>query len=323
MKATVTGMRELRFEGARPELDLPGHVRAGSGIRRLGERLVIVQDDVNALAVLPFPRAGAAARGLEGFEPAVAVALPRGADGRRVFGKRLGNKALKLDLEACLRLPDGRLVALGSGSTSRRETLVVIDETLDVSLIDGADLYAAFRANAAFAGSELNIEGAAVAGDDVVVFQRGNGATRHGLEPVNATGLLDVASFVAWLEGGPVPLLERVRQHDLGAVDGVRFGFTDAAALPDGRVAFLAGAEDSPDTFQDGVVMGCRFGVLDGDSVALVDICGADGAPSALKLEGLEWVGAREDGSWEFVVVADMDDPDVAAVAATLLVSNP
>jgi hypothetical protein len=47
--------------------------------------------------------------------------LPQGEGGRRQFDDRLGNKAAKLDLEAGVVLPDGRFVALGSGSTARRE----------------------------------------------------------------------------------------------------------------------------------------------------------------------------------------------------------
>src|SRR5690606_8903131 len=142
-----------------------------------------------------------------------------------------------------------------------------------------------------FAGSELNIEGAVVVGDALRLFQRGNGAPRDGLMPVDATGDLELAGFLRWLDGGPVPALERVRQYDLGQVGGVRFGFTDATVLPDGRVAFIAGAEDSPDTYHDGIVVGCRFGVIDGDEVRIGEIVDADGRPSRLKLEGIDWRG--------------------------------
>lgn len=312
MEATLLEARPLLFAAGDVERDLPDHVRAGSALRHWGQRLVVVQDDVNALALLD------EARGV-----VTALALPSGADGRRTFGDSIGNKVLKMDLEACLVLPDGRLVALGSGSTPRREQLIVVDGDYGVRVVPGHDLYAALRARADFSGSELNLEGAVASGRSVLLFQRGNGAPAAGLEPVNATGELELDAFVAWLDGGPTPRLLGVRQVDLGEVAGVRFGFTDATALPDGRVAFLASAENSPDTFRDGEVVGCRFGVIDGDgTLRVADIVDAQGSPTRLKLEGLEWRGQRDDGSWELAVVADMDRPEVPSLLATLRVTG-
>src|SRR5580765_4848564 len=99
--------------GADDAAGLPAYVRAASAIRRRGTRLVIVQDDVNAIAVLD--AATFTARPL---------LLPADTTGTRMFDKAHGNKKRKLDLEACITLPDGRLVALGSGSSPYRERLV-------------------------------------------------------------------------------------------------------------------------------------------------------------------------------------------------------
>ena len=53
LTATLGTPRLLRYDhGPHPLEDLPGHVRAASSIRRQGHRLVILQDDVSALAVL-------------------------------------------------------------------------------------------------------------------------------------------------------------------------------------------------------------------------------------------------------------------------------
>lgn len=311
LTATLHGARPLVFDRADLARDLPGHVRAGSAVRRWGQRLVVVQDDVHALALLD-ETTGAVAP----------LALPPGADGRRSFGEALGNKALKMDLEACVVLDDGRLVALGSGSTPQREHIVVVDQDHDVRVVDGRALYAHLRSMTDFSGSELNIEGAVITGRSLRLFQRGNGAPRDGLEPVSAIGDLRLDAFVAWLDGGELPALETVCQVDLGAVAGVPFGFTDATAVPGGRVAFLAGAERSPDTYHDGEVVGCRFGVIDGDDIRVADIVDETGAPTLLKLEGIDWLGKGDDGAWELGVVADMDDPDAAAVLATLRVAG-
>lgn len=309
--ARLTDPRALHFADHGHGPDLPAHVQAGSAVRHWNGGLVIIQDDVQALALTDGPDAAV-----------LPLPLPAGPDGSVVFGEHLGNKAHKLDLEAALVLADGRLVAFGSGSTDQRERLVVVSPDHAVRLVDGAALYAMLRGTVAFAGSELNIEGAVVSGASVVLFQRGNGAARDGLEPCDAIGWIDLAEFTAWLDGAPVPSLRRVLPVELGSVGGVPLSFTDATALPDGRLAFIAVAEDSPDTYHDGEVVGCRFGVLDGEELRCVDVLDEHGAPSALKLEGIDWCPQQPEHGWAFVVVADMDDHTVPATMATLLVTG-
>ncbi|MGE0789796.1 MAG: hypothetical protein AB7S26_29250 [Sandaracinaceae bacterium] len=291
-----------------PAHDLPAHVRAGSGLVRWRGDLVVIQDDVNALAFID-------ERGTVTFLP-----LPAAADGRRSFSERDGNKALKMDLEACVVLPDGRLVAFGSGSTPRREQIVVLSDPEHATIVDGAPFYESLRARADFSGSELNLEGAVVHQRRLRLFQRGNGASRGERGAVNAVGDVDLDAFLRWLDArGPVPALCAVRPVELGSASGVAFGFTDALALPDGRVLFLAGAEDSPDTYRDGEVLGARLGFLEPDRVISTDVLEPDGTPTRLKLEGLELVAVGPDRI-ELVVVADMDDPDVPCVLVPLTV---
>lgn len=288
------------------EHDVPDHVRAASAVRRSGERLVIVQDDVNVLVLRHGADTGA-------------LLLPAGEGGRRSFEAARGNKHAKLDLEACAALPDGRLVAFGSGSTRARERLVVLGDADTARVVDGPELYALLRADAAFAGSELNVEGALVVGEVLRLFQRGNGAPARGVAPVNATVDLRLPEFLRWLDtGSPVPALQDVVQYDLGQTDSVPFTFTDAALLPDGRVAFLACAEASPDTYRDGEVLGCRFGLIDGTHARLGSIVHDDGRPTRLKLEGIE---TRPGSNCSFDVVADMDRPDEPALWGRLVLA--
>ncbi len=367
----------LRFEAPDPGRDLPGHVRAGSGLRWFEGQLVVVQDDVNALARVAWRR------DLGGPETATPLVLPAGPGGLRHFSAARGNKADKLDLESCAVLPDGRLLVLPSGSTPARERLVVVAPGGTPVVHDGAPFFAALRGRVDFAGHSLNLEGVAVSHDQLWLFQRGNGArpaegasdaapgrtgcgARRTPGPVSAVGRLPLAAFLAWLDGAAaVPTLDRVWPVDLGSAGGVAYGFTDAAPLPDGRIAFLAGAEDSPDTFHDGAVLGARIGLLSpealpapgparddsaaasgakpdegavvqpagtrssgavgpggarsGGAVELADIVGPDGQPTALKLEGLVFDRVTEDGALSFLVVADMDDPEVPALIAPLV----
>jgi len=300
LTAVLGELRPLVYATDLSEHDVPAHVRAASALRRSAGRLVIVQDDVN---VLVLERDGAEAE---------AVLLPAGAGGLRSFDGRRGNKHAKMDLEACAALPDGRLVAFGSGSTHARERLVVFGRDAAVRIVDGSDLYALFRTEASFAGSELNIEGALVVGDALRLFQRGNGARVRGIAPVNATLDLQLGEFNDWLtHGSALPAPSNIVQYDLGLAGDVAFTFTDAALMADGRVAFLACAEASPDTYHDGEVLGVRFGISDGVNARLGPIVNPDGSPARLKLEGIE---RRPGAERSFDVVADMDRPDEPAL---------
>jgi hypothetical protein len=297
----------LYASGAPPGLDLPAYVRAASALRRFGRSLAIVQDDVNALALrdeqgsvrpLPFP-----------CEPG----------DRRTFDDFIGNKARKLDLEACAALPDGRIVAFGSGASSARETLVVLAPGGEPALRPASDLYAALRAEPAFAGNELNIEGALAGAAGLLLFQRATGSG-HRAETVNAIGALDLDEFVLWLDrAGLAPRLAAVTPVQLGEVAGRKLGFTDAAALEDGRIAVLACAEDSADALSDGAVLRCRFGLLDGRDLRMTDVVDARGEPTHLKLEGIE---LRPGSTLEFDVVADMDRPAEPACIGRLRVDE-
>jgi hypothetical protein len=310
LTATLGTPRPLRYDhGAHPLEDMPAHVRAASSIRRQGRRLVIVQDDVSALAVLD-PATGSTQ----------SILLPAGPDGARVFDDVRGNKKLKLDLEACIVLPDGRLVAFGSGSSPQREKIVTVaaGKSAMAQQIAASDLYASLRVHADARSARLNIEGAVVQGPWLRLWQRGSG--KRGFAPWNA--ILDVAldKFLGWLDGRQrFPPVRRVFDVHLGDVAGVPFGFTDAAVTDDGRIAFVACAEDTEDALDDGPVLGCRFGWLAADDQAVVvtPIVDALGQPTHLKLEGIE---TRIDGGNVFDVVADMDRGGEPAQIAELVV---
>ena len=177
--------------GADPATDRPAHVRAASGIAWVGRRLAVIQDDANFVALVD-PASGLAE----------AVALPRGAGGRRIFDDAHHNKADKLDYEALASISTGDamlLVALGSGSMPRRESIALIAglETprAVTQVCTASRFYAGLRACTSFAGSELNIEGAIYADGWLTLFGRGNGAVRGGMRPVNATCRIEWASL--------------------------------------------------------------------------------------------------------------------------------
>ncbi len=310
--ARLSALQPLTYAaGADPASDRPAHVRAASAVRAFAGGHWIAQDDANFLAI----------RGADGA--VTALALPAAADGRRLFSERDGNKKLKMDLEAAALLPDGRLCAFGSGSRKARTRIVVIDARPPAGpttrMFEASALYEALAACPAFAGAELNLEGAVVVGSKLRLFNRGNGNDEaKGQVATDASVDIDIAAFQAYLDGvGKRPPLRAVVRYQLGTLGGVRLTFTDVAALPDGRIAFLAAAEASPDAYHDGAVQGCRLGLIDGASVQTFDVRGDDGAVCAIKLEGLELAAATAT-SLRFWVVADVDDSDKPALMGTL-----
>ena len=257
--------------------------RAASGLARHGAELVMVQDDAASLALVD-PATGLA----------TAVALPN-PEGRR-FDPGHAPKRLKPDLESCVVVTlDGhpRVLAFGSGSTERRARVAIFDPDR-VALVAVPELYAALRTH--IGGGALNIEGATLVGQALWFFQRGNG----GAYP--AVAHVDLGALWSHLHGGPVPAIEGARRVELGAIDGVDLGFTDADAA--GAIWWLGSAEASPNTYDDGAVVGSAVGLLDGAYAILRE---ADGACFRGKAEGLVI-----DGSHAWVAV-DPDDPNQPA----------
>lgn len=284
LRAVVVACRPLWYaKGADPALDRPAFVRAASGLARVSGRMAVVQDDSNFLALI------------EPGGEVQAITLPAGPDGRRQFDDLRGTKALKLDLEGAAVTPDGTtLIAFGSGSSPRREQILLAwnldNPDPQVRLVPAPALYACLRDTVEFAGSELNIEGAAFVGGALRLFGRGNGAPRAQLLPLNATCDLDWPALERYLadpEGSAPPLPQAIQQYHLGDLGGSRLDFTDATPAP-GGLLYAASAENSPDAVGDGPVAGSALGILPaGGSPRWTPITTADGTLFDGKVEGV------------------------------------
>lgn len=305
--------------GADPALDRPAHVRAGSGLAQIGPYLALVQDDANFLALVePISRR------------VHAVVMPAGPNGTRQFDDRRGNKPLKLDLEACTVVPDAAgdlLLAFGSGSTERREWVLVVagiqQGTPEVTLHHAAALYAGLRGARAFSGSEMNIEGAVWLSGRVRLFNRGNGAPADNRLPVDATCDLDWKQLWIYLrepDRAAPPVPAAITRHDLGTLAGQRLGFTDACAGPGGMLFFAATAEDSPDTYRDGPVAGSVIGRFAAGRPEWTPLRDASGALFADKVEGL-LVGTPS--PLRGYAVTDRDDPDAPSELCEIELDGP
>ena len=274
---------------------------AASGLVRVRERLYVIADDELHLGVF----------GVDGAEP---LRLVRLLDGDLPASAKK-RKARKPDFEALLLLPasdqspDGSLLALGSGSRPNRfvGALASLDARGDVRgaarPVDLKPLYADIFERF----DKLNIEGAFVSGESLVLLQRGTGAG------ASAAIRYDLAEVMAWLAGrrpGALPACS-VRRVDLGAANGIAFAFTDGAALADGAWVFSAVAEDRDDSYDDGPCVAAAIGVCGSDDV----VRSLELLEPTRKVEGIE---ASQVGTAVFLtLVTDADDPDHPAELGT------
>jgi hypothetical protein len=212
-------------------------------------------------------------------------------------------KAAKPDFEALLTLPDGSLLALGSGSTARRTRGAWIcfgQAGATVHEIDLAALYARLTRQ----HPELNIEGGAVLGEALWLCSRGNGSLHD-----NALIRLDlrrVCDTLARERALSVDCLVSTQPVSLPQLEGTPLSLTDLALAGD-RLLFAAAAEASANTYDDGACVGSVLGRLN----LAGEVQGPLRMTARLKIEGV-CTRPIERGLGLFLV-ADADDPQAHA----------
>ncbi|HSD89807.1 MAG TPA: hypothetical protein VLB44_19885 [Kofleriaceae bacterium] len=299
LSVRVLGVRELRYDD-KPALgeDRPRHVRAASGLAMVSGRLAVIQDDCAFIGYVG--------------EQITATPLPRGPGGRRRFEEILGNKGDKLDLEACVVVKGElgeELWAFGSGSTPMREKIAIVGYT--THLHDASPLYRRLReelsgptaAESFRVPPAVNIEGVCIVSKEVWLFHRGNTGP-HDAGPMIFK--INKHAFTRWLSSkAALPEIDATVPFDLGDVNGVRLGFTDAVTVG-ARVFYLAAAEASPNAVDDGEVLASHIGVIDtaGVRAATLEV---DGKP--LKAEGLAFDPADPMRAWVSIDPDNVDEP--------------
>jgi hypothetical protein len=301
-------LRELRL-AAPPQPGRPAHLSAASGLVRAKSMLYVVADDELQLGVFP----------MQSDDPG---RLIRMIDGELPLS-RAARKELKPDFEALTRLDPfdryrhGALLAFGSGGRKhrRRVVLLALDEGGEIAgpsrVIDAARMFEGLSSEV----DELNIEGAIVSGDRLMLMHRGNRS-----HPSNALIGLDLRVVLKSIvhEGSlaSYPLVS-MRRYDLGTVQGIPLSFTDGASLPDGGLLFSAVAEDTANNYSDGPSVAAAIGMIgtDGEVQALNYI------DRACKIEGI--YAERDVAGVRLWLVTDADDVDVPAKLLTGVLHRP
>lgn len=155
-------------------------------------------------------------------------------------------KKEKPDFES-ITLKGNRLQMYGSGSTEKRNTTISYHlAKKQVQEKSVASLYASIKNQLKIGDDELNIEGVIFKGNEIFLFQRGNGAqAKNGIITIKDKGKGSISFH-------PI---------ELPKIENVVTSFTDAILVKD-KIYFLAAAEDTTSTYADGNVLGSVIGSI-------------------------------------------------------------
>ena len=152
----------------------------------------------------------------------------------------------KADFEA-ITLFDNKLYLFGSGSTKKREIRVTYAiDNKEIKEKNLSKIYNRLKKVISLADDELNIEGTIITENTIYFFQRGNGANAQ-----NGIFCYDKKNKKV-----------EFKLITLPKINGIEATFTDAILIDD-IIYFLAAAENTSSTYDDGEVMGSIIGTID------------------------------------------------------------
>ncbi len=166
-------------------------------------------------------------------------------------------KKLKPDFEA-IAFNESYYFLFGSGSTEKRNQMIQVDaQTKEVvKTFNLSFLYASMQTFAQMEADDFNIEGAIYHQETWYFFNRGNGKNaRNVVFTVTGANLEDDFRIM-------------VNEYKLPKIKGVRASFTDAIILDD-TIYFLATAERTESTYNDGEVVGSLIGSMNSETMKI------------------------------------------------------
>lgn len=162
----------------------------------------------------------------------------------------------KLDLESITQ-HGNQIIILGSGSTEKRSTMFTLDLSTDaLQTQDLKPLYQKLKTVSELNDAQFNIEGAIYANETLVLFQRGNSEESQNGIFIVPNNQKDNISYI------PITL---------PTLDGIETTFTDAILVND-KIYFLACAENTSSTYEDGEILGSILGIMHAPTLEIIDI---------------------------------------------------
>ena len=197
----------------------------------------------------------------------------------------------KSDFEA-ITIFGNSLYVFGSGSTEKRNKMIEVNSS-DKKVIatnDLAGLYAVMQSFGAIKPEDFNIEGAIYTGERWFLLNRGNGGShKNVLFTIEGKNLINDFTILS-------------NDYKLPKIKGVRSSFTDGILVED-SIYFLATAEDTASTYDDGEVLGSFIGRI---NLKTMKIDFTQKISSTHKFEGLTLYSNSKE-KIEFLLCEDKD----------------
>jgi len=268
-------------------------VSSGSGIAVEKDSVIIVGDDVNYLTAINILNRGS--RNILFDSNATTERIP---------------KSMKHDLESCTLAEinnQSYLLAFGSGGISpQRDSLFGLNRTNEgqnfkISLVR---LYDSISKEAGLKKAELNIEGAAIAGKNLLLFNRGKNF-------IAVIPWHEMAAYILQPEKADIPSF-KILQVQLPVINNFPVGFSGACTIDENYILFTASLEETTDYIQDGAVKGSYIGTIElkKDNAViknLVQLRDDNGNIVLDKLESIE-IYEKTTSTLKAIAVADNDD---------------
>ncbi len=160
-------------------------------------------------------------------------------------------KKEKSDFES-ISIKGNEIYLLGSGSKSKREKRITYNiETSTVTKKSVSELYGNLKKKASISDKDLNIEGALEFNEHWLLFQRGNGEnSKNGIFKIKSFEIEGYSEFI---------------EIKLPYIKEIETTFTDAILIDD-KIYFLATAENSNSTYNDGEIFGTIIGRMNSET---------------------------------------------------------
>jgi hypothetical protein len=216
-------------------------------------------------------------------------------------------KPVKHDLECANLISYNNkqyLLAFGSGSLEPyRDSVLLLNtnDTADQQLISVQPFYKELQRLTGTDSTQWNIEGSTLAGDSLIVCNRGN----------NVLISFHADSFMHYLlfAGAPIPAID-FHKANLPQIEGKEARLSGICTLDETHLLFSASVEDTPDWVSDGPILGSFVGIYslkEKKVLASHLLRNKQGAIVKEKLESIE-ILHKEGGTITCIAMADNDN---------------
>ena len=216
-------------------------------------------------------------------------------------------KPIKHDLE-CANLIKWNnkqyLLAFGSGSLAPyRDSVLLLNiaDTADQQIISVQQFYKELQQLTGTDSTQWNIEGATIAGDSLLLSNRGNNL----IISCNADTIMHYLFFA----GAPVPAITFHRAN-LPQIEGKEARLSGLSTINDNLILFSASVEDTPDWIKDGPILGSFIGIYslkENKVIASQLLRDKQGAVLKEKIESIDIV-SKQGETINCIAVADNDN---------------